>query len=290
MKAAQGFVLGTLALVLAIPAQAQRGGRGGFSGRGGVSRGSGHVARSSSSAGTHLRQSSTAPVRGFTGRPASSVVILRGNFRPGPRGRITQRGFVVQARHFPVVRRPLFVDRPFVHFGFHHFHSGFGFPFCSPVFGIGFSTRHFSFFHRELACFPRPFFSPFFFPFAPVAGSTVLLLPPPVTYVQAPLVEEQMVEEAPVGEAYQGAEESQPADEPAAPQPKAARPLTLLQLKDGSMYGLTDYWLEDGRLRYRTSYGGENSVPLEQIDFDQTVKLNAERGVELVLRPKPSTR
>ncbi len=56
------------------------------------------------------------------------------------------------------------------------------------------------------------------------------------------------------------------------------------------MGGLRDYWVEDGRLHYVTSYGGEDSVLLEQIDFGRTVQLNAERGVELVQRanPRPS--
>jgi len=63
-------------------------------------------------------------------------------------------------------------------------------------------------------------------------------------------------------------------------------PLTLLQLHDGSMYGLVDYWVEDGRLHYKTSYGAQNSIELDRIDLEQTVRLNAERGVQFVLRPK----
>jgi hypothetical protein len=98
------------------------------------------------------------------------------------------------------------------------------------------------------------------------------------------------VQEAPTGEMYGVGAETLRAVEPAAAEPKVARPVTLLQLKDGSMYGLTDYWLEDGRLHYITSYGGENSLAIERVDLDQTVKLNWERGVEFVLRPMPSTR
>jgi hypothetical protein len=59
--------------------------------------------------------------------------------------------------------------------------------------------------------------------------------------------------------------------------------VTLLQLRDGSMYGLTRYWVEDGRLHYLTDYGGENSVPLDRIDIVGTAKLNAGRGTSLVL-------
>jgi hypothetical protein len=67
---------------------------------------------------------------------------------------------------------------------------------------------------------------------------------------------------------------------------KAERPITLLQLRDGSMYGLTDYWAKDGELHYTTTYGGQNSLPFERIDFEKTLQLNADRGVPLVLRPQ----
>jgi hypothetical protein len=55
-------------------------------------------------------------------------------------------------------------------------------------------------------------------------------------------------------------------------------PDTILQLKNGSMYGLRDYWLADGRLNYLTNYGGQNAVSLAEIDFEKTNQLNAERG------------
>jgi hypothetical protein len=60
-------------------------------------------------------------------------------------------------------------------------------------------------------------------------------------------------------------------------------PFTLLQLRDGSMYGLTRYWAEGDRLYYVTNYGGENSVPLDRVDIVETTKLNAERGTPFVL-------
>jgi hypothetical protein len=69
---------------------------------------------------------------------------------------------------------------------------------------------------------------------------------------------------------------------------KDKSPVTLLQLRDGSMYGLTEYWVEGDELHYFTTYGGEDSVPLGHIDFEKTIKLNADRGVEFVLRPKPA--
>jgi hypothetical protein len=67
---------------------------------------------------------------------------------------------------------------------------------------------------------------------------------------------------------------------------KAGTPITLLQLRDGSMYGLTDYWFKDGELHYRTTYGGENSLPFERIDFAKTVQLNADRDMPFVVPPQ----
>jgi hypothetical protein len=65
---------------------------------------------------------------------------------------------------------------------------------------------------------------------------------------------------------------------------KAERPATLLQLRDGTMYGLTDYWIKGGELHYTTRYGGQNSLSFERIDFEKTLQLNAGRGVPFVFR------
>jgi hypothetical protein len=62
-------------------------------------------------------------------------------------------------------------------------------------------------------------------------------------------------------------------------------PDTILQLKNGSMYGLRDYWLTGGRLYYLTNYGGQNSVPLSDIDFAKTNQLNADRGGKFSIQP-----
>jgi len=65
-------------------------------------------------------------------------------------------------------------------------------------------------------------------------------------------------------------------------------PMTLLQLRDGSMYGLIEYWVEGDELHYVTTYGGRNSVRIQHINFEKTANLNADRGVEFVLRPRPA--
>jgi hypothetical protein len=56
-------------------------------------------------------------------------------------------------------------------------------------------------------------------------------------------------------------------------------------LRDGSMYGLTDYWVSDTELHYTTTYGGQNSLPFERIDFEKTVRLNADGAVPILLPP-----
>jgi hypothetical protein len=53
---------------------------------------------------------------------------------------------------------------------------------------------------------------------------------------------------------------------------------TILALRDGRMYLVGDYWLENGNLDY-TSGGTLHAVPLNALDVAMTKQLNAERGV-----------
>jgi hypothetical protein len=62
----------------------------------------------------------------------------------------------------------------------------------------------------------------------------------------------------------------------------------VLFLKDGTVYAITDYWIADSKLHYVTNYGGENSIPLEQLDIQRTVDVNAKRGINITLRPTPT--
>jgi hypothetical protein len=63
----------------------------------------------------------------------------------------------------------------------------------------------------------------------------------------------------------------------------------VLFLKDGTVYAVTDYWIADNKLHYITNYGGENSIPLDQIDIQRTVDVNAKRGINITLRPTPQS-
>lgn len=68
-----------------------------------------------------------------------------------------------------------------------------------------------------------------------------------------------------------------------------AGPSTLLYMKNGTSYAITDYWLDGGRLYYITSYGSENIVDLDLVDLQRTVDENAARGVNFTLRPAPES-
>ena len=59
----------------------------------------------------------------------------------------------------------------------------------------------------------------------------------------------------------------------------------MLFLKDGTSFGVSDYWLEGGRLHYVTMYGGANAIELEAVDIQRTVDENAKNGLTFALRP-----
>jgi hypothetical protein len=63
--------------------------------------------------------------------------------------------------------------------------------------------------------------------------------------------------------------------------------IAVLYLKDGSSYAVTDYWLENGKLHYVASYGGENAIDESALDLQKTVNENAAQGLTFTLRPAP---
>ncbi len=67
--------------------------------------------------------------------------------------------------------------------------------------------------------------------------------------------------------------------------------VTVLVLKEGISFTVTDYWVEDGKLGYVTTYDRQNTIDLDRLDLDKTVKLNSARGIPFVLteRPAPAT-
>lgn len=59
---------------------------------------------------------------------------------------------------------------------------------------------------------------------------------------------------------------------------------TLFALKTGSVYAVTDYWVDNGSLSYVLSNGSEGTVDLQEIDWGTTTQLNSERNVRVTLR------
>ena len=63
--------------------------------------------------------------------------------------------------------------------------------------------------------------------------------------------------------------------------------VTFLVLKDGRGRVVTDYWFEDGqRIGYVALDGTAGAMPIESLDFGNTVKLNRERGVAFVVQTR----
>ena len=79
------------------------------------------------------------------------------------------------------------------------------------------------------------------------------------------------------------ADDSAPAPTLAAPAADAAQHAATIYMRDGSSYGVRDYWLAGGSLHYVTSYGGENSIPVEKLDLQKTVDANAAADISFVL-------
>jgi hypothetical protein len=70
----------------------------------------------------------------------------------------------------------------------------------------------------------------------------------------------------------------------------ASKLAATIYLKDGSSYGVTNYWLTGGELHYITNYGGENSIPADRLDLQRTVNENAALGVNFILSNQPAPR
>ena len=70
------------------------------------------------------------------------------------------------------------------------------------------------------------------------------------------------------------------------------RDLIWLYMKDGTVYGVTDYWFVNGQLHF-TAFdegaprGGERVVPADELDVQQTTFVNSRRGFRIVFRDEP---
>lgn len=73
-----------------------------------------------------------------------------------------------------------------------------------------------------------------------------------------------------------------------APQATAQPKQTIkLALKDGTIFDVYSYWLQDNQLCYITTYNIKTSIPVDDLDLQKTVDLNQKLGVTFTLSNKP---
>lgn len=279
MKCAARAVISVLVAIWAVaPANAQRGGFGGHISGGFSGHSMGHSVGHSFG---HIFGHHGAHAKGqvHAGGKDEEPPLAGASMMHGKVAQLPNPGGVTVSAWRRLHREPIDGFRFRRRLGFLPRRNNFGFGFCGG-FG-GFPERRF-FFPGDFDCFQGGFFfDPFFiggffpgpFGFSEFGG-------PVGSYDLSDSIDAAQMRDAGPG----GAENSAAT----APGTKTERPVTLLQLLDGSMYGLTDYWVEGERLHYITDYGGENLVPLARIDFGKTMQVNAERGVKFELQPRPS--
>ncbi len=189
---------------------------------------------------------------------------------------------------------------------YHHrlrggFGRGFGEPFCGPFLGFGYCGGSFfyGYYGDAFGCLGGGYWDDSNW----AGASAVLNLSPCLGLAYEP-DEEQVSPGEPdesaspdaapadaIPENDAASPEDNSAEQPGAP-PAAAdhSSETLLQLKDGSMYGLVQYWVAGGVLNYITDYGARNAIPLDRIDLAKTVQLNSQRGVPFILQTSSTSR
>jgi len=70
----------------------------------------------------------------------------------------------------------------------------------------------------------------------------------------------------------------------------ASATLTLLALRNETIYAVTDYWLDGDRLDYLLPSGTRGTCAFNDLDFARTTQLNTERGVSVKFQDVPPAR
>lgn len=70
----------------------------------------------------------------------------------------------------------------------------------------------------------------------------------------------------------------------------AAKSLTLLALRNETIYAVTDYWLDGDRLDYLLPSGTRGVCALNDLDLVRTTELNSERSVSVTFSDVPPSR
>jgi hypothetical protein len=73
---------------------------------------------------------------------------------------------------------------------------------------------------------------------------------------------------------------------------EAERDLVWLYLKDGTGYGVTDYWLVNGQMHFSVAEDdptkrAEHAIPYDELDIQKTTYVNTRRGFRIVFRDEP---
>jgi hypothetical protein len=68
----------------------------------------------------------------------------------------------------------------------------------------------------------------------------------------------------------------------------SASKLTVFAVNSGSIYAVTEYSVDNGTLSYTLPSGSNGSIPLQDINWESTTKLNSERNVKVTLRSRVS--
>ena len=162
------------------------------------------------------------------------------------------------------------------------FFGGVGQPICSPLLPGYFGAPWFD---KQFSCFGTPFFGVDYYPRD--------FLAPELAYDPwlKPLAESRELQMYPLATGGLSVGDLDMVAAIAARQSADSNPsvqVTMLVLKDGLSFGLTDYWVEGGMLHYVTTYGRQNAIDLDRIDLDKTVKLNSSRGIPFVLSERPA--
>src|SRR5712664_3395886 len=198
-----------------------------------------------------------APVRGPISRPG---VFVGGPHGVGPRGagprlRFGTGGLRFRQGPIHVFRRRVFFGTPFFRFGVGLGFNSLWWPTCGPSVGWGWGFD----------CYPVPFYGFGVYGYGGYGnggyGFENYVVPQTYEYPEYVYGEEE-------------------------------RNLIWLYLKDGTAYGVTDYWLVDGQMHFsmvedEATTSAEHAIPLDELDLPRTIDVNTRRGFRVVFRDEP---
>jgi hypothetical protein len=154
---------------------------------------------------------------------------------------------------FPIFRRPVFFGSSFFSFGVGLGFNSLWWPNCGPFWGWGFGCNALPFFGYGFGNYG--YYGPSY------QSGPQPYVPPPASF-------------------------------PNYIYGQGARQLVELYLKDGTIYEVTDYWLVNDQLHFRTAEESgsklvEHVIDFDQLDLQKTIDVNTDRGFRFVLRNEP---